>query len=121
LDLLLDETLISMLVDNTNKYARSSAYKDSFRGKAWRDVDADEMKLYLSLVLYMCVVRVPSRTHVFDSSGLFSQEWIFSKMSRHRFDSISRCLHSDAPGDLSPQERERRNKADPFWQTDSFL
>jgi hypothetical protein len=110
LDLLLDETLISMLVENTNKYARSSAYKDSFRGKAWRDVDTDEMKLYLAIVIFMGVVRVPSRQHVFDPSSLFGQEWVFSKMSRHRFDSISRCLHSDAPGDLSSQERERRNK-----------
>ena len=58
--------------------------------------------------------------HVFDSSGLFGQELVFAKMSRHRFDSISRCFHSDAPWDLSPQERERRNKQDPFWQTDKF-
>jgi hypothetical protein len=120
LELLLDETLIGMLVDSTNKYARSAAYKDSFRGKAWRDVDADEMKLYLAIVIYMGVVRVPSREHVFDASGLFGQEWVFSKMSKHRFDCISRCLHSDAPGDLSHQERERRNKEDPFWQTDKF-
>jgi hypothetical protein len=120
LDLLLDETLISMLVDNTNKYARCSAYKDTRRGKEWRDTDAAEIKLYLAIVFYMGVVRVPSREHVFDSAGLFSQEWVFSKISKARFDAISRCIHSDAPWDLSPQERERRNKADPFWQTDKF-
>ena len=42
LDLLLDETLITMLVDNTNKYARCSAYKDTRRGKEWRHVDVAE-------------------------------------------------------------------------------
>ena len=120
LELLLDETLIGMLVDNTNKYARCSAYKDTRRGKEWRDVDVAEMKLYLAIVFYMGVVRVPSRQHVFDPAGLFAQEWVFSRMSKTRFDAISRCMHSDAPWDLSPQERERKNKADPFWQTDKF-
>jgi hypothetical protein len=120
LELLLDETLLGMLVDNTNKYARCSAYKDTRRGKEWRDVDVAEMKLYLAIVFYMGVVRVPSRQHVFDPAGLFAQEWVFSRMSKTRFDAISRCLHSDAPWDLSQQERERKNKMDPFWQTDNF-
>ncbi len=39
LELLLDETLIGMLVDSTNKYARSAAYKDSFRGKCTKQQD----------------------------------------------------------------------------------
>jgi len=51
LDLLLDETLINMLVDNTNKFALCSAYNDTRRGKEWRDTDAAEMKLYLLLLV----------------------------------------------------------------------
>jgi hypothetical protein len=120
LGLLLTDELISMLVENTNKYARSSAYRTTARGKEWRDVDAAEMRLYLSIVFHMGVVRVPSRKHVFDRAGLFGQEWIFSKMSKYRFSAISRCLHSDAPWDLSELERERMNREDPFWQIDKF-
>lgn len=120
LGLLLTYELIGMLVENTNKYARSSTYRTTARGKEWRDVDAAEMRLYLSIVFYMGVVRVPSRKHVFDRAGLFGQEWIFSKMSKYRFSAISRCLHSDAPWDLSERERERMNRDDPFWQIDKF-
>jgi hypothetical protein len=36
LSLLLTDELIEMLVSNTNKYARCSAYKDTKRGKQWR-------------------------------------------------------------------------------------
>lgn len=120
LGLLLTDELIGMLVENTNKYARSSAYSTTARGKEWRDIDAAEMRLYLSIVFYMGVVRVPSRKHVFDRAGLFGQEWIFSKMSKYRFSAISRCLHSDAPWDLTERERERMNREDPFWQIDKF-
>jgi hypothetical protein len=120
LSLLLTDELIEMLVSNTNKYARCSAYKDTKRGKQWRDVDVAEMRLFIAIVMYMGVVRVPSRDAVFDRGGLFGQEWVFSKMSKERFDALSRCLHSDAPWDLSQAERERLNKEDPFWQTDKF-
>lgn len=120
LGLLLTDELIDMLVVNTNKYARCSVYKDTKRGKEWRDVDVPEMKLFLAIVMYMGVVRVPSRDAVFDRGGLFGQEWVFSKMSKERFDALSRCLHSDAPSDLTQAERERMNKEDPFWQTDKF-
>jgi hypothetical protein len=120
LGLLLTDELIDMLVVNTNKYARCSVYKDTARGKDWRDVDTLEMKLYLSIVMYMGVVQLPSRAYIFDRGGLFGQEWVFSKMSKYRFNAISRCLHSDAPFDLSQQDRERLNKDDPFWQIDKF-
>ena len=120
LGLLLTDELIDMLVTNTNKYARCSAYKDTTRGKEWRDLDAPEMRLYLSLIFYMGVVHVPSREHVFDRAGLFGQEWVLSKMSKYRFSAIYRCLHSDAPWDLTERERERKNQEDPFWQTDKF-
>jgi hypothetical protein len=120
LGLLLDEDLIMMLVNCTNDYARKNAYKDTRRGKKWRDCTEAEMRLYLAIVCYMGVVRVPSRRHLFDPSSIYGQEWVFSKMSRARFDALSRCLHSDSPWDFSPQEREAKNKRDPFWQTDAF-
>ena len=120
LGLLLDEELILMLVSCTNDYARRSGYKYTRRGKEWRDCTDAEMRLYLAIVCYMGVVRVPSRRHLFDPSSIYGQEWVFSKMSRARFDALSRCLHSDSPWDFSPQEREAKNKRDPFWQTDAF-
>ena len=120
LGLLLDDELIMMLVNCTNDYARKSTYKDTRRGKEWRDTDEAEMRLYLAIVCYMGVVRVPSRRHVFDPSSIYSQEWVFSKMSHTRFDAISRCLHSDSPWNFTPQQREEKNKRDPFWQTDAF-
>jgi len=120
LGLLLDDDLILMLVTCTNDYARKSAYKDTRRGKEWRDCDEAEMRLYLAIVCYMGVVRVPSRRHIFDPQSIYGQEWVFSKMSRTRFDAISRCLHSDSPWDFTPQQREEKNKRDPFWQTDAF-
>ena len=120
LGLLLDKELILMLCGNTNKYARLSSYKSTWRGKEWRDVNENEMRLYLAIVCYMGVVRVPSRRHIFDPSSIYGQEWVFSKMSHKRFDAISRCLHSDSPWDFSPQEREEKNRRDPFWQTDAF-
>jgi hypothetical protein len=120
LGLLLDEDLILMLVCCTNEYARKSAYKLTRRGKKWRDCDEAEMRLFLAVVCYMGVVRVPSRRHIFDPQSIYGQEWIFSKMSRARFDALSRCLHSDSPWEFPPQEREEKNKRDPFWQTDAF-
>ena len=120
LGLLLDNVLLDMLVTCTNKYARQSSYKDTARGKRWRDLDDAEMRLYLAVVCYMGVVRVPSRRHIFDPASIYGQEWVFSKMSRKRFDAISRCLHSDSPWDFTPREREEKNKRDPFWQTDKF-
>jgi hypothetical protein len=120
LGLLLDADLILMLVCCTNDYARRSGYKDTRRGKEWRDCEEAEMRLFLAVVCYMGVVRVPSRHHIFDPSSIYGQEWVFSKMSGARFDALSRCLHSDSPWDFTPQEREEKNKRDPFWQTDAF-
>ena len=120
LGLLLDDSLISMLVCCTNDYALKSAYKLTRRGKKWRICDEAEMRLYLAVVCYMGVVRVPSRRHIFDHQSIYGQEWVFSKMSHARFDALSRCLHSDSPWDFTPQEREEKNKRDPFWQTDAF-
>lgn len=118
--LLFDDELLAMLVRCTNAYARSSAYAQTRRGKEWRDVDVDEMKVYLALVIYMGVVKVPSRSHVFDPSSIYGQPWVFEQMSHARFDAISRCLHSDEPWSIPQQEREARNKQDPFWQIDAF-
>lgn len=110
--LFFDEEVIELIVCETNRNARR--YVDSERinprGRAnrWKDTDADEIRKFFALVMYMGLVKYPEIADYWRSSGLYRSQIVPSVMSRNRFQLLLRFLHfsDNLVGDSADRSRK---------------
>lgn len=105
-----NSSIIQHIVDETNKYARqlllqklnTETLRDSSRITAWSDVNADEIFVFLAIVIAMSMVRKNVMTDYWSKdTNIFSTPHFAAAMSRNRFQLIFRCLHFNDNSRLS--------------------
>lgn len=87
-------TVIDTLVKNTNIYGKRK-YQGS--QEKWSPVTSADMYSFLSLVLYMGIVRLKTLKDYWRGSKLFNLPFPASVMPSRRFLAISRILHMNDP------------------------
>ena len=87
--LFFDDSLISLIVDETNRYA-----EQSLRGKnkEW-STDADEIRAYMGFMILMGINQLPEIRDYWSTNEYLRYAPIAERISRDRFEEITRYLH----------------------------
>lgn len=110
-----DDEIMDTLVTNTNSYG------SHIRGSRWKNVAKGELWVFLSIVLFTGVHRIPNRRLLWDDkSGKYRSQWVKSLMNRDRFEEILRCLHWIDTSVFSDNEIADMNKQDCFWRVEEL-
>ena len=88
--LIFGEDTFQLLADQTNLYARQLPPGASYK---WYDTSADEMKLFIGMILAMGVHRLPQLEDYWSSHPLLGAKGIVAGMSYRRFRVLLSCLH----------------------------
>ncbi|XP_028272459.1 piggyBac transposable element-derived protein 4-like [Parambassis ranga] len=102
-----NSTLLT-IVKNTNEHGRA---KQSASTTPWTDITLQDMFSYLSLVIYMGLVKCKSLTDYWRAGGLYSLPFPRSVMSRKKFFLISKALHLNSAADDAANEAKRGTAA----------
>lgn len=93
--LFVDESLLNLLVQETNKYAAQKSEKTNLpwaRIRNWKDTNIQEMKIFLGLQIWIGLVQMPKLVCYWSNNVLYSNE-VKSVMSRNRFELILSNWH----------------------------
>ena len=95
--LIVDDEVINHIVTETNRFAKQTLgakpKKKYARISKWVPTDADEMKKFLGLTLWMGLVRLGALPDYWASQGIYRQEIPRSVMSRNRYQLLLSTLH----------------------------
>lgn len=112
--LLWNPDLIDQFRWSTNDYAEA-------QGEPIPEITSVEMICYFGAVMFMGMVKVPSRRQYFShKSNKFSTPFVKKLISRDRFDEITKNLHVIITSNLSQTEIAAKVRADAFWQVGPF-
>ena len=98
-ELYFDDALINLIVQQTNLYAqqviaeKDGRLKKRSRMKEWKETDADEIKLYLAMLLLQGIVRKPKKTLYFSKKSSLNTPFFRRIFSCDRFLLLSKFLH----------------------------
>jgi len=126
-ELIFTDEIVSKLVESTNAAAHPETghprVKELWRVKGkWSDVDVPKMRTWLCVAVYLGVVKVQYRKHIWSKNSIFRQPWVCAKMSAIEFDRILAAVNFCNHWSLSDQEFYRRNtEIGPFWQVQDLV
>ena len=113
LSLFFDDSLISLIVDETNRYATQALQGTE---KEW-STNAEEIKAYLGFMILMGVNKLPEIRDYWSTNEFLHYSPIADRITRDRFEQITRYLHF-ADNDTLPARGEegfsRLQKVDPI-------
>ena len=111
--LFFDDSLISLIVDETNRYATQALQGTE---KEW-STNAEEIKAYLGFMILMGVNKLPEIRDYWSTNEFLHYSPIADRITRDRFEQITRYLHF-ADNDTLPARGEegfsRLQKVDPI-------
>lgn len=118
--LYLSSSVCQMIIQNYNAYAAKN--QDTAR-KPWQDMSVKDLYSYLSVVIYMGLVKVPALTDYWNGSRLYRLGFPASVISGRKFHAISSAPHlSDPKKDAENMEKkgtpayDRLGKLKPVYQ-----
>uniref|UniRef100_A0A3B4Z974 PiggyBac transposable element-derived protein domain-containing protein n=1 Tax=Stegastes partitus TaxID=144197 RepID=A0A3B4Z974_9TELE len=97
-------TVLLTVITNTNKHG-TTAYNP------WVDITINDLFCFLSVVIYMGIVKVPSLTDYWRQGRLYSLSFPKSVIAGKKFLSILHALHLSSPADDTVNERARGTAA----------
>lgn len=103
----MDNEILSILVNETNRYGNnlcSLPLRPKSRLKKWTEVNIDEMKTFLGIVMWMGLTPQPSLASYWSKSYLYRSE-IPKYMTRNRFEIILRTFHCSNNAECPPGDR----------------
>ncbi|XP_053381674.1 piggyBac transposable element-derived protein 4-like [Mercenaria mercenaria] len=86
-----DEENIQQIVDETNKYATKKQLEKP--DDKWRNVTFSEIRAYLGFQIVMGIIAAPNLDMYWSSDPMFSPCGIKERMTRDRYDKISKYFH----------------------------
>lgn len=92
LSLFLDDAFYEDLVRETNNYAKFCQTKAGKEDKGWHEVNVDEMKVFIGILIYMGLVELPRATMYF-KSNIVDCFLVNRAMKEYRFRKIEQYLH----------------------------
>ncbi len=92
--LYLSSSICQTIIQNSNAYAAKN--QDAVR-KPWQDTSVKDLYSYLSVVIYMGLVKVPALTDYWNGSRLYRIGFPASVISGRKFHAISSALHLSDP------------------------
>jgi len=103
LSLILDDNFLAKVVKRTNDYVQekaSSKNEKDLKGhkthkSAWKDLSVDEFRVFLGLLFWMGLVRLPDMKDHWSTSYIFQNSSFTQHMSRDRFLAILRNVRFD--------------------------
>lgn len=107
-----DDSIISTFLENSNSYG-------SYDNENWENINDNDFKAFLGIILYMGVSKKPSRKFYWHSK--YGDPIIKKIMSKEKFEKILqnwRWVNSKA---LEKREIDANNAASSFWKVSSFL
>lgn len=112
--------VLKVLCTNTNKNAlRNKAKSKKF---IWKDIEVEEMKKFLGMLLYMALVKLPKRTDFWRRNNIFHLPFPSTVMPRDRFMAISDNLHmSDLEEDAMNDAKKGTEEYDPLHRLKPLL
>ena len=87
------EELYTLIALETNKYAIFKRHPPILPDKHWVPTNADEVKLYIGIRIYMSIVNLPSVNMYWSNDKIFGNFPISEYMSRNRFQKLTEYLH----------------------------
>ena len=97
----------------TNEYATTNDVD------GWTELDVTELKVWLAIVFFMGLVKVPDRKNYF--VGPLEQKFVAGRMKFTRFNAITTCLHYIHTADMSPADIKAAKAHSCFYLVDDFV
>ncbi|GBM27666.1 PiggyBac transposable element-derived protein 4 [Araneus ventricosus] len=102
-----------IIVDETNKFSKLIFEKSktepssskSQEPKCIAEVTGNEMRVFMSLIILMSIIKKPTIKMYFSSNPILSIPFFSSVMSRNRFLEILKCLHFTSKPDAKKLEK----------------
>lgn len=111
----------NMYIINTFITATNNFAADSERVR-WFPVTTEEFYIFLAMIIWFGINRLPDRAMAWASGrNPFSNIFISTCMSRHRFNDIMSCWHWQNNFNMTDEERRQRNRANGFWSVQQFI
>ncbi|ODM89009.1 PiggyBac transposable element-derived protein 4 [Orchesella cincta] len=106
--------MIIQICQETNRYAAEVKAKNPNALKDWKDVNSNEMWVFLAINVAMGLLRKPSVRDYWSSNEVLSSPFFPETMSRNRFQHILQCLHLVDNEGVPEENRDRFVKLGDF-------